>query len=247
MNQPNLILVAFLLFVPLMFLFFTRSFGACPIPATGFGWCTVYDFVRDFKEVFGWLVAMYVAYIAAQPVWRQLELMRDDVAISSIKYLEQEVEALKKLRAGVDVELGALIGYVQAFCRIDDEFGWSGDANAAHTAAGLASTAHARIAEMNIPYGDEVDGTFSSLISAVSDLGNCFHEMNLAVYLDGDPEVYIDDETVADIESAAARAIDDRISGLHRAKSSFDAGVATAIIHRIDLISRKKGAMFASR
>lgn len=247
MKQPNVILVAYCLFVPLLFLYFTRSFSNCPNPAVGLGWCTTYEFIKDFKDVFGWLVAFYVAYVASRPVWKQLDLMRDDVAISSIKYLEQEIEALKRIRSDADVALQRLVLYIQNCCRIDDGYVWTGDAHAAHHAESLASTALSRIRELSMPFGKAVDEPFSCLLSAVSNLETCFYEMVLSVYIDGDPEISIDDHEIAETERRAAQEIDSRISNLHAAKSDFDAGIASAVSDRIARISQRKGEMFAAR
>lgn len=246
-KQPTWVLIAFIATLVLGFLLFTRVYNSCSVVSSGWTPCAFYDVAKDFKDVFGWAIAMYVAYIAARPVWRQLELTHDDVAISSIKYLEKEVESLKNLHVQIGAKLAPLKDYILHCCSIGGDCAWNGNSHAVHDACLRTRIALDRIGEMNMPYGKEVDEPLANLIVGISDLEGCFYEMNLSVYVESEPEIDVDAMAVAAREHAAAQAIDHQIANFYRAERQFDAGLAAAITNRLTLISQKKSAMFASR
>ena len=140
-RRPTWVLIAFIVFLVFGFLFLTRAYSGCGATVSGFTTCTAYEVAKDFKEVFGWAIAMCVAYIVVSPVWKQLELMRVDVDISSIKFLDQEIEALKRLKGGVQTALDPLFGYIQGHSQIDEDYAWEGNEHVAHEAERLASQA----------------------------------------------------------------------------------------------------------
>ena len=72
--------------------------------------------------------------------------------------------------------------------------------------------------------------------------------MNLATYLESDPEISEAQLTEARLDELAANAaIDDYVGDLFGAKSRFEASITEAITARMRLISEKRAAMVSTR
>lgn len=239
--------IAFFAFLILGFLLGTRVYSGCTGPTSGWTTCAFYDVAKDFKEVFGWIIAVCAAYMAARPVWQQLDLMRVDNDISSVKFLEQEIEALKRLRTDVQNALNPLHGYIQSHSQIDEGFAWEGNAHAAHQAARIAGESDRDI-RGNGSFEEAVEQPRRDLIGTLWRLQSCFNEMHIATDIEFDEEIsdaQLNDAREA--ERSAAATIDRRIADFDAAYSRFGKSINNAIADRTRLISEKKTAMVSSR
>lgn len=247
-KQPTWVLIAFIAFLILGFLLGTRVYSGCIGTPPGWTTCAFYDVAKDFKEVFGWAIAMYVAYIAANPVWEQLKLMRVDNDISSIKFLEQDIEALKQMQSATRSILKPIFYYIQSHSKIDADYVWNGDGHANHQIQQDILDAITKFGGMQSSFEEAVENLRSDLIDALRQSCDCFYEMNLVEYWDFEMgESGVDIATARSAAADAANQIDGRIGTLFGARSRLDAGIDNAIAARTRLISDKKTQMVSSR
>ncbi|NLH79773.1 MAG: hypothetical protein GX458_02865 [Phyllobacteriaceae bacterium] len=248
LQKSTLVLVAFIMFLLMGFLFLTRAYSDCSSVTSGLTTCTIYEFFKDFKDVIGWGIALYVAYIASRPVWKQLDLMHLDVDIASIKFLEQEISSIKQLRSDVLTSMESLTVYIADHTQLDEPFAWCGNEHATAEAENLAMRTKNEINELNSNFGNTIEVPYSELIEAISKLYDCLHDIRISKYPFLE-ELFTAENSISIIENGkhAIILIDSYISNLHDAQTRFESGIAKAVDARIALISEKKNAMFSAR
>ncbi|MCP9231239.1 hypothetical protein NMG46_13400 [Mesorhizobium sp. LMG 17147] len=240
-NSTIVVFVAAFLFVAVLLFTLNGMFvPADPNSACVNNLCRTYRVFSEFQTLFGAGLAIFAAWYAAQPVWRQIQKMNVQQDIMAREIIERRMKSIEANGRYLDTKLSAYLQDVwrTIYDHFDDEAEYDPQSVKPEWAHNMEHGAYEILTELGrhqLSKGDtvKIEAARGEVIKTLGELSSCLNSLSAPARLAGEPGISNEQERQLEVEEKAARIEFEKIANAVDETRKAFAGIAASEIDSI--------------